>query len=112
MTKRKKGQKSDGELAELAEQREKTYQRLMSERDPNALFPPWAAAKFLGLHESTLAAWRRTKGNLGPKYVRLSAIKVGYRKGALDEYVESREYASTSEDPGAPTRANRERAAR
>ncbi len=47
-----------------------------------------AAAKQLGLGTSTLHKWR-VRG-VGPRYVELSANRIGYRPEDLDDWVRSR----------------------
>lgn len=76
--------------------RDAEYQRLLTEADPEAVWAPWAAARFLGLSEQTLAHWRRL--GTGPKFTRLSTIRIGYRRKSLIAYVASREFTSTAEE--------------
>ncbi len=92
---------SEDELAQRAIEREAVYQRLLTSGDLDEIWPGWAAGRFLGVSEITLAHWRRIGSDKGPKYVRLSPSKVGYRKRALVAHIESREFSSTSNDPGA-----------
>ena len=63
----------------------------------NALIPEGIAAKFLGLAERTMQAYRQKGG--GPKYVALSSRCLRYRRIWLLEWAETRLRISTS-DPG------------
>ena len=61
---------------------------LITERD---------AAKFLGLTDRTMQAWRRKGG--GPRYVKISSRCVRYRRADLRGWADARVRKSTS-DPG------------
>ena len=63
--------------------------------DLDAVWTPQDASAFLAIRQATLAHWRRT--GEGPRYIRLSATRVGYRKRDLLEWIESRLRQSTSE---------------
>lgn len=75
----------------------------MSEHDPNELLYPEDAAKYLCTTEQHLQQLRMT--GKGPRYIRLSYTRVAYRRGALDDFVASREFSSTSEEKAARTSA-------
>jgi hypothetical protein len=92
-TKRKK----KGKPATKAEQ-DAEYAKLL-QSDLDAIWPGWAAARYLDMSEATLADRRRTGD--GPHFVRTSKAKVGYRKRALIAYLEAREFASTSAERAA-----------
>lgn len=53
------------------------------------------AAALLGLEGQTLRLWR-SRGR-GPRFVQLSANRVGYTRSALEKFLASREYGSTAE---------------
>ncbi len=55
------------------------------------------AARYLRLARPTLEAWR-TRGG-GPAFIKLGKA-VRYRQTDLDEYLNSRTFANTSEFPG------------
>jgi len=59
------------------------------------LIDEMAAALFLGVTRRTLQGWR-LKGN-GPRYIRISARCIRYRKVDLIGFSEERLFASTSE---------------
>lgn len=80
--------------AELERRHDAAYAVLVSQADLDAVWPAWAAARFLNVKPMTLAGWRRC--GTGPKYVSLSRIKVGYRRRSLVAYLETREVASTA----------------
>ena len=61
---------------------------LITERD---------AAKFLGLTDRTMQAWRRKGG--GPRYVKISSRCIRYRREDLREWADARVRTSTA-DPG------------
>lgn len=62
--------------------------------DPEALWYPSAAARFLSVSVSALAQWRRDGG--GPDFVRISANRVAYQRQALVAWIEARRHQSTS----------------
>ena len=73
-----------------------------NEDDPeywNQLVDEQSAARFLGLTIRTLQGWRYRGGDT-PKYVRVSARCIRYRRRDLREWAEARMRTSTS-DPGA-----------
>ena len=53
------------------------------------------AAEYIGLGESTLERWARE--GRGPKVTRLSARRVGYRKGELDAWLKAQDEADQTE---------------
>jgi len=55
---------------------------------PVAAISEREAARYLGLSEPTLRRHRRE--GTGPRYVRLSANRLGYRPADLDAWLESR----------------------
>lgn len=63
-------------------------------RDP--VIRPREAAAYTGLSESRLAKLRMTGD--GPRFVKLSTTRVGYRHSALEEWLRERERTSTLED--------------
>jgi predicted DNA-binding transcriptional regulator AlpA len=65
------------------------------------------AAAFLGLREQTLRA-KRQRGD-GPKFVRLSKNRCGYRLAELERFLAEREFSSTAEADVATSRSNAER---
>ena len=56
-----------------------------------------ATADYLGVSPRTTQAWR-ARGS-GPRYIRVSASCIRYRKSAVDRWLDGRERTSTS-DPG------------
>ena len=65
--------------------------------DPDELLTTGQAAYLLGVSESWLAK-ARVRGGDAPRYVRLTARRVAYRRKDLTTYVESRLRGSTSEN--------------
>jgi len=65
--------------------------------DPDALLRPDAAAAFLDVTARCLEAWRSRGG--GPRFVRVSARAVRYRRRDLVAWAEARLRSSTSDDP-------------
>jgi predicted DNA-binding transcriptional regulator AlpA len=65
------------------------------------------AAEFLGLREQTLRA-KRQRGD-GPKFVRLSKNRCGYRLAELERFLSEREFSSTAEAEVAGSRCTSER---
>jgi predicted DNA-binding transcriptional regulator AlpA len=55
-------------------------QEILSERD---------VSNWLGISEPTL--FRHRRDGTGPKFIRLSARRVAYRRGAIEEWLRSRE---------------------
>lgn len=59
------------------------------------LLTPEAAAEILGVAVSTLIRWRREtrrhQKQVGPAWTELTAITVRYRRGAITEFIRSRE---------------------
>jgi predicted DNA-binding transcriptional regulator AlpA len=55
-------------------------QEILSEREVSA---------WLGLSEPTL--FRHRRDGTGPKFIQLSARRVAYRRGAIDEWLKGRE---------------------
>lgn len=74
--------------------RNKDYTPRVDAGDLDLVLPAPDAARFLGVAPDTLFRWR--KSGRGPKYIRLSATLVGYRKRALLHWLEQREFESTS----------------
>ena len=70
--------------------------------DPDALLRDDAAAELLGFTPRALADWRRR--GCGPRYVRVSACAIRYRRRDLIEWAESLLRTSTSDD-GPPREA-------
>ena len=66
-------------------------------QDPDKLIPEREAAEFLGVTVRTMQSYRQRGG--GPKFVRLSARAVRYRRRDLIAYCDARLVRSTS-DPG------------
>ena len=66
--------------------------------DRDALILTVEAASLLGLDRRTLDSWRLRGG--GPRFIRISARAVRYRRADLMEWIEARVVASTS-DPDA-----------
>lgn len=64
--------------------------------DPDALWSPAAAARFLDVSVSCLAGWRRDGG--GPTYIRIASNRVAYQRRALVAWIDSRLRQSTSEE--------------
>lgn len=64
------------------------WERLIDERE---------AAAFLGFTVRCLQGWRHRGG--GPRYIKINARNVRYRRGDLRQFVEKRLRTSTS-DPG------------
>lgn len=62
--------------------------------DPDALWSPAAASRFLDVSVSALAGWRREGG--GPQYVKISSNRVAYQKRDLISWIEARKHQSTS----------------
>lgn len=60
----------------------------------DALLHTRAAARYLACSESFLAKLRCAGG--GPKFVKIGA-SVGYRRSALDEWLDARSFKSTTE---------------
>ncbi len=58
---------------------------------------PKEAAAYTGLSESRLAKLRMC--GEGPRFIKLSATRVGYRQSALEAWLRERERMSTLEDP-------------
>lgn len=75
--------------------RSKPSEAIQQSVDPDAIWMPAQAAKYIGASVAFLARKRRTGG--GPRFVMLSKTRVGYRKRALDEYVAANEFASSAE---------------
>lgn len=65
--------------------------------DLDALMTERQAAKFLGFSPRFLQM-RRLQGS-GPKYIKVSARAVRYRRRDLIEWIESRTRTSTSDNP-------------
>ena len=63
----------------------------------HALINEGAAAKFLGLTNRTMQAYRHRGG--GPRYIRLSSRCLRYRRADLRDWADARVRTSTS-DPG------------
>ena len=63
--------------------------------DPDRLINEKTAAKFLGVTQRTLQNWRLKGG--GPKYIRISARCIRYRKRDLIIFADERLVSSTSE---------------
>jgi predicted DNA-binding transcriptional regulator AlpA len=63
-----------------------------------------AAARFLGLGESTLEKMRLSGS--GPAFVKLGSRAVGYDVEVLRDYLKSRTRRSTSDDGGADAKPN------
>lgn len=55
------------------------------------------AASYVGLSASTLNKARCLGGNATPKFLKLTARRVGYRKSDLDAWLTSRTRTSTSD---------------
>ncbi len=55
-----------------------------------------ATADVLGVSQSVLRKWRMHDGK-GPRFIRFSKTRVGYRESALWAFVKSRERGSTLE---------------
>ena len=55
-------------------------------REVNAIRSEADAAKYLGISLSNLR--RKRRGGAGPRYVQLSARRIGYRTGDLDDHLE------------------------
>lgn len=51
-------------------------------------------SEWLGLSQPTLSRLRRTGG--GPAFVRLSARRIGYRRGAVQAWLDERERANVA----------------
>lgn len=58
---------------------------------------PREAAAYTGLSESRLAKLRMSGD--GPRFIKLSATRVGYRQSALEAWLRERERVSTLDDP-------------
>jgi predicted DNA-binding transcriptional regulator AlpA len=71
--------------------------RAMTSED-NHILTVEEAAKFLGLSVSTLNK-RRVTGEL-PKFIKLTARRVGYEPSSLQEYIASCRRSSTSDKGG------------
>ena len=67
--------------------------------DPNALLFPLEVAYLLGLDRRTLDSWR-LRGD-GPRFVRISARAIRYRRADLLAWIEARIVSSTSEPTAA-----------
>lgn len=68
------------------------------------VWTPSIAGSYLNLAPSTLAKLRMRPG-AGPKFIRLSGRKVGYRRSALDEWLAARVRSSTLDDKRGEARA-------
>lgn len=71
--------------------------------DPDALLRDDAAAELLGFTTRALADWRRR--GCGPRYVRVSARAIRYRRRDLTEWAEALLRTSTSDDGSPPREA-------
>ena len=67
----------------------------MQSRDPDELLRPREAARLLAFSPRALEAWR-TRGG-GPRFVRVSARAVRYRRGDLVDWARERLRCSTSD---------------
>lgn len=72
----------------------------MSESLDMCLLNEREAANLLGFSSKALQAWRIT--GRGPKFVRISARAIRYRRADLSQWIEDRVRLSTS-DPGTPS---------
>jgi len=66
------------------------------QESPDSLLTERQTARYLNFTQRCLQAWRQRGG--GPKYVRISSRAIRYRKIDLDDWIEERLKASTSED--------------
>ena len=64
------------------------------------------AARLLRVAPTTLRKWRVS--GKGPRYVRLSKVRVFYRREDIEAWVEARTFASTSEETVAAEKADQE----
>ncbi len=67
----------------------------MSETNQPILLTETEAAKLLGFSIRTLQKWRMSGD--GPKFVRMSARAIRYRRQDLDAFIEARVKQSTSD---------------
>jgi len=65
------------------------------------------AARFLSVHPNTLVKWRIYGG--GPNFVHLSRRKVGYRRSAIELFVQRRTFNTTAQRGVDPTTLDRKR---
>ena len=68
-------------------------EQILSERD---------VCNWLGISEPTL--FRHRRDGTGPTFIRLSARRVGYRRGAVEDWLNRQEQQHTSPFIGAPSR--------
>ena len=67
-----------------------------TETIPLSLLTPEEAARVLNVTAKCLANWR-LRGTNGPRFVRLSATRVRYRRDDLDTWIQERLRVSTSD---------------
>jgi predicted DNA-binding transcriptional regulator AlpA len=65
---------------------------------PRRILRQPAAAKYVGLAESTLEKYRLTGG--GPRFVRLGVRAIGYDVQDLDAWIDAQKRSSTSDGGG------------
>ena len=66
-------------------------------RQPREVLTEAEVSEWLGLSQPTLSRHRRD--GTGPAFVRLSARRVGYRRGAVEAWLTTKEQPSRSQGP-------------
>lgn len=65
------------------------------ESESKKILSPRDASNYIGVSQFTLANWR-VQGK-GPRFIRLSTRKIGYRMTDLEAWLTARSFCSTSE---------------